>query len=95
VTFLQRLLVGWTRSRGLNLVPFSEKERTCSQTICRGSTPGAHPCNRSHPSTSAHAQGYFSATILMLVGFEQNMMNSMENDDADAQFNQDVFGPDF
>jgi hypothetical protein len=31
----------------------------------------------------------------MLVGFEQNMMNSMENDDADAQFNQDVFGPDF
>jgi hypothetical protein len=25
---------------------------------------------------------------------EQNMMNSMENDDAGAQFNRDVFGPD-
>lgn len=28
-------------------------------------------------------------------GPEQNMINSMENDDAGAQFNQDVFGPDF
>jgi hypothetical protein len=26
---------------------------------------------------------------------EQNMINSMEQDDAGAQFNQDVFGPDF
>jgi hypothetical protein len=26
---------------------------------------------------------------------EQNMINSMENDDAGAQFNNDVFGPDF
>ena len=26
---------------------------------------------------------------------EQEMMNSMENDDAGAQFNRDVFGPDF
>ncbi len=26
---------------------------------------------------------------------EQNMINSMENDDASAQFNKDVFGPDF
>jgi len=26
---------------------------------------------------------------------EQNMINSMESDDAGAQFNQDVFGPDF
>ena len=26
---------------------------------------------------------------------EQNMINSMENDDAAAQFNNDVFGPDF
>jgi hypothetical protein len=26
---------------------------------------------------------------------EQEMMNSMENDDAGAQFNKDVFGPDF
>jgi hypothetical protein len=43
-TFLQRLLVGGTRSSGVKLVPFSEKERM-----------------------SAHAQGYFSATILMLV----------------------------
>jgi hypothetical protein len=33
-TFLQRLFVGWTRSNGVNLVPFSEKERknVCSQT---------------------------------------------------------------
>jgi len=26
---------------------------------------------------------------------EQNMINSMEQDDAGAQFNKDVFGPDF
>ena len=26
---------------------------------------------------------------------EQNMINSMESDDASAQFNSDVFGPDF
>ena len=26
---------------------------------------------------------------------EQNMINSMESDDASAQFNNDVFGPDF
>ena len=26
---------------------------------------------------------------------EQNMINSMESDDAGAQFNNDVFGPDF
>jgi hypothetical protein len=26
---------------------------------------------------------------------EQNMINSMDNDDASAQFNKDVFGPDF
>ena len=26
---------------------------------------------------------------------EQNMINSMDNDDAGAQFNNDVFGPDF
>ena len=26
---------------------------------------------------------------------EQNMINSMEEDDAGAQFNKDVFGPDF
>jgi hypothetical protein len=25
---------------------------------------------------------------------EQNMINSMDNDDASAQFNNDVFGPD-
>jgi hypothetical protein len=30
-----------------------------------------------------------------VTNLEQNMMNSMENDDAGAQFNQDVFGPDF
>jgi antirestriction protein ArdC len=39
---LQRLLVGWNRSRGVNLVPFSEKERT---DVC-GSTPVARPCHR-------------------------------------------------
>jgi hypothetical protein len=26
---------------------------------------------------------------------EQNMINSMESDDDGAQFNNDVFGPDF
>jgi len=30
-----------------------------------------------------------------LPNLEQNMMNSMDNDDAGAQFNNDVFGPDF
>jgi hypothetical protein len=29
-TFLQRLLVGWTRSSGVKLVSFCEKERTSS-----------------------------------------------------------------
>ena len=38
------------------------------------------------------------ADILSSGGFtdpEQNMINSMDNDDASAQFNSDVFGPDF
>jgi hypothetical protein len=93
---LQRLLVGWTRSRGAKLVPFSEKERTnvCSQTIRARLDARRASLPQTSSWTSAHTQGYFSATILMLVAFEQNMMN-MENDDADAQFNQDVFGPDF
>jgi hypothetical protein len=30
-----------------------------------------------------------------LTNAEQNLLNSMENDDAGAQFNKDVFGPDF
>jgi len=30
-----------------------------------------------------------------VTNLEQNMMNSMENDDAGAQFNNDVFGPGF
>jgi hypothetical protein len=30
-----------------------------------------------------------------LTNAEQNMINSMEQDDAGAQFNNDVFGPDF
>jgi hypothetical protein len=29
-----------------------------------------------------------------VTNLEQNMMDSMENDDAGAQFNKDVFGPD-
>ncbi len=29
-----------------------------------------------------------------LPNLEQNMINSMDNDDAGAQFNEDVFGPD-
>ena len=40
----------------------------------------------------------FGAFTLSSGGFtnpEQNMINSMENDDAGAQFNNDVFGPDF
>jgi hypothetical protein len=28
-----------------------------------------------------------------LTNLEQNMINSMDNDDASAQFNEDVFGP--
>jgi len=30
-----------------------------------------------------------------LTNAEQNLLNGMENDDAGAQFNKDVFGPDF
>jgi hypothetical protein len=29
-----------------------------------------------------------------LTKLEQNMIDSMDNDDAGAQFNEDVFGPD-
>ena len=42
--------------------------------------------------------GALPADTLSSGGFtnpEQNMINSMENDDAGAQFNKDVFGPDF
>ncbi|QOZ35888.1 hypothetical protein XH92_32840 [Bradyrhizobium sp. CCBAU 53421] len=42
--------------------------------------------------------GALPATALSESGFtnpEQNLINSMENDDASAQFNDDVFGPDF
>ncbi|MCP1840135.1 hypothetical protein ACVIHI_006948 [Bradyrhizobium sp. USDA 4524] len=42
--------------------------------------------------------GALPATTLSAGGFtnpEQNLINSMENDDASAQFNDDVFGPDF
>jgi hypothetical protein len=42
--------------------------------------------------------GALPADTLSSSGFthpEQNMINSMENDDAGAQFNNDVLGPDF
>jgi hypothetical protein len=42
--------------------------------------------------------GALPADALSSGGFtnpEQNMINSMDNDDAGAQFNNDVFGPDF
>jgi len=42
--------------------------------------------------------GALPATMLSAGGFtdpEQNLINSMENDNASAQFNNDVFGPDF
>jgi len=42
--------------------------------------------------------GALPADTLSSGGFtkpEQNMIDSMENDDAGAQFNNDVFGPDF
>lgn len=42
--------------------------------------------------------GALPAETLSSGGFtdpEQNMINSMENDDAAAQFNNDVFGPNF
>lgn len=42
--------------------------------------------------------GALPADTLSSGGFtnpEQNMINSMENDDAGTQFNNDVFGPDF
>jgi hypothetical protein len=43
-TFLQRLLVGWTRSSSVKLAPFSEEERTkwfAVKRYARGSTPVA------------------------------------------------------
>ena len=42
--------------------------------------------------------GALPATTLSAGGFtnpEENLINSMESDDASAQFNDDVFGPDF
>jgi hypothetical protein len=42
--------------------------------------------------------GALPADTLSAGGFtdpEQNIVNSMEDDDAGAQFNRDVFGPDF
>jgi len=42
--------------------------------------------------------GALPATALSAGGFtdpEQNLINSMDNDEASAQFNNDVFGPDF
>lgn len=42
--------------------------------------------------------GALPADTLSAGGFtdpEQNLINSMDNDDASAQFNSDVFGPDF
>jgi hypothetical protein len=42
--------------------------------------------------------GALPAETLSSGGFtdpEQNMINSMENDSAAAQFNNDVFGPNF
>src|ERR1700752_1805738 len=42
--------------------------------------------------------GALTADAQLSVGFtnpEQNLINSMDNDAASAQFNDDVFGPDF
>ncbi|MGY3609162.1 MULTISPECIES: hypothetical protein [unclassified Bradyrhizobium] len=42
--------------------------------------------------------GALPATTLSAGGFtdpEQNLINSMDDEDASAQFNNDVFGPDF
>jgi hypothetical protein len=66
-TFLQRLLVGW-KSSGVNLVPFSERRRTmfAVKRYERGSTLVALTASSSTP---AHGQGYFTATILVLVAF--------------------------
>jgi hypothetical protein len=71
-TFLQRPLIGWTRSRGVKLVPFSENDRTnlCSQTIRARLDARRASLPQTSYWTSAHAQGYFSATILVLVAFE-------------------------
>jgi hypothetical protein len=84
VTFLQRVLVGWTRSRGVKLVPFSEKERTnvAVKRYVRGLTPVAHPCPQTSSWTSAHAQGYFSATILVLVVFDGFALSPCYRDTA-------------
>jgi hypothetical protein len=70
--FCQCLLVGWNRWSGVELVPFSEKERTnvAVKRYVRGSKPGARPCPQTSSWTSARAQGYFSATILVLVTFD-------------------------
>ncbi|MDI3564011.1 hypothetical protein [Bradyrhizobium sp. Arg816] len=42
--------------------------------------------------------GALPPDTLLAGGFtdpEQNLINSMDNDEASAQFNNDVFGPDF
>jgi hypothetical protein len=67
-TFLQRLLVGWSRLRSVKLVLFNEKEPTnvCSQRYVASRRP-SRILHGSHPWKSAQVQGYFSATTLMLV----------------------------
>jgi hypothetical protein len=76
-TFLQRLLVGW-KSSGVKLVPFGERRRTnvCGQTMRAGSTLVALAASSSTP---AHAQGYFTATVLVLTAFDGFTLSSATN----------------
>jgi hypothetical protein len=65
-TFLQRLLVGWARSSGVKLVPSGGRRRTtfAVKRLERGSALAASS------SMPAHAQGYFTATVLVLTAFD-------------------------
>jgi hypothetical protein len=66
-TFLQRLLFGWTRWRE---IPFSEKERTNVAVNDMSATQRPSRVLAQRRWTSAHAQGYFSATILEHMTFD-------------------------
>ena len=66
-TFMQRLLVGW-KSSGVKLVPFGKSRRTmfAVKRYERGSTLVAFTASI---FDAGCAQGYFTATTLMLVTF--------------------------
>jgi hypothetical protein len=71
-TFLQRLLVGWTRSSGVKLVPFSEGNRQMFSARRRSPILAT----RRYLGGRRVAQGDFPATILVLMAFGGKTMRT-------------------